>query len=279
MGSWLRRRFGKDELLATGFRRTPAGLTPLDLANPAAVSAAINDFKPDLVFLLGAVTSPAACERRPDEAWAVNTTAAAVLAELAGMMGFRLVFTSTDLVFDGQKGGYGEDDETSPLSLYGQTKAAAERNLLSADCDALVVRLPLIVGAGDEGPLGTLAWMAGRAAAGESIPLFTDEYRSPQAAGELARGLELLVERAEPGIWHLAGPERMSRYELGRLICSAAGWPEELLEPVSQAELNLSPARPADVSLDIGKVNRLLGTEGPRPIGEVVGRALAGPKG
>ena len=192
-------------------------------------------------------------------------------------MGFRLIFISSDLVFDGTKGDYREDDPTAPLSVYGRTKVAAEQAVLSrigqgADC--LMVRTSLIIGADRFGLTGNLAWMEGLIRSGESIPLFVDEFRNPVAAAELARGLRLLARRAEPGLYHLAGPDKMSRFELGRVLCRAMGWPEKLLQSTRLADLVLDPPRPADVSLNQDRAAAVLGDQPIRPLGETLPESL-----
>jgi len=277
LGSWLCQEYRDREVLATGLSRLEGGLTGLDLADGRALSGLIREFRPDLVFLTAALTSPADCQARPGRAWAVNAAPVGLLAGLARRQGFRLVFISSDLVFNGRRGGYVEADAPRPLSLYGRTKAAGERLALAPGVDGLAVRTSLIVGSDRDGPAGTLDWMARRIAAGEQVDLFSDEFRSPQAAGELARGLRLLAERAPAGLWHLAGPERLSRFELGRIIARAAGWPLELLRPRRQAEVRVGYPRPRDVSLNVDRAQELLGPERLRPLDQVLARSLAGP--
>jgi dTDP-4-dehydrorhamnose reductase len=284
LGSWLMRvlggRQGEPGLLATGFTRTVPGLTRLDLGRPEELSRLIRSFSPELVFLTAALTSPLACERDKERAWAVNAAPAVLLARLAREMGFRLVFVSTDLVFDGTKGGYRETDRVNPLSVYGRTKAAAEEAVLEAvekGADCLAVRTSLIIGWDLSGPAGNLAWMEGSIREGKSLRLYIDEFRSPVAAAELARCLSLLAQRAGPGLYHLAGPERMSRYGLGRLICQGLGWPLESLVPARLAEEEPDPPRPADVSLDLAKAGQVLGREMVRPLKETLAYSAAHP--
>ena len=286
LGSWLTRalapRPGSPLLLATGFSRTGPGLTRLDLSRPGELTRLIRDFRPGLVFLTGAMTSPLACEKDPDKARALNTGPARLLARLAPELGFRLVFVSTDLVFDGTKGGYRESDRTRPLSVYGRTKAEAEAAVLEAvnqGADCLVVRTSLIIGWDRFGPAGNLAWMERAIRAGRSLRLYVDEFRSPVAAAELARALTLLAQRAGPGLFHLAGTERMSRWDLGRVICQSLGWPLTTLVPARLAEEELDPPRPADVSLDLTRAGKILGQEMVRPLGETLAASAGYPLG
>ena len=151
-------------------------------------------------------------------------------------------------------------------------QAVVKRIDRGADC--LVIRTSLIIGLDRFGPTGNLAWMEGLIRFGKKIPLFVDEFRNPVAALELARGLRVLAERAGPGLYHLAGPEKMSRYDLGRIICEAEGWPESCLNPTCLADLDLNPPRPADVSLNQDKAKAILGEQAVRSLAQTLRDSL-----
>ncbi|MBW2618379.1 MAG: SDR family oxidoreductase [Deltaproteobacteria bacterium] len=277
LGSWLRREFGRAEVMATGLSRTRGGLTRLDLTDNRATESLIRDFRPQILFLSAALSRPEACQADPDAAFALNAAPARLLAGLARKMGFRLVLISTDLVFDGAKGDYCEADPPAPLSIYGQSKVRAEEAVLEAGGDCLVVRVSLIVGCDIDGPAGTLAWMSRCQGAGKRMPLFIDEYRSPQSAPHLAQGLAVLGREAGPGIWHLAGPERLSRRELGRIICQVLGWDEGLIAPCRQADRPTDPPRARDVSLNLTKARTILGQERLLPLSQTLALACRPP--
>ncbi len=280
LGTYLDRVHKNDHCLGTCFSRNAPGLHRLDLTDRSSTAGLIQDFKPDIVYLPAAITTPSLCQSDPDLARAVNAKPAAFLSELSLETGFRLVFLSSDLVFDGKKGNYLEDDPANPLSIYGRTKVEAEKAVLAGierGADCLVVRTSLIIGQDRFGWTGNLAWMRGVIEKGEKIPLFTDEFRNPSGASELARGLALLAHGAAPGLYHLAGPERMSRFELGRIICAAMDWPESALRPTRLADLNLDPPRPADVSLNQDKARSVLGEEMVRPLAETLAQSVKAP--
>lgn len=277
LGAWLRREFGRAEVLATGLSRTRGGLTRLDLTDHRATERLIRDFRPQILFLSAALSRPEACQTNPGAAFALNAAPARLLASLAREMGFRLVFISTDLVFDGAKGDYGETDPPTPLSIYGQSKVRAEEAIIGAGGDCLVVRVSLIVGCDIDGPAGTLAWMSRCQEAGRRMPLFIDEYRSPQTAPQLAQGLAILGRKAGPGIWHLAGPERLSRLELGRIICQSLDWDEGLIALCRQDDRPTDPPRARDVSLNLAKARTILGQEGLLPISQTLTLACRPP--
>lgn len=196
--------------------------------------------RPELVLHAAALASMATCAANPEQARVLN---ADVPEALARELGARFLMVSTDLVFDGRSPPYQATDPVAPLSAYGASKAEGEERVLRAG--GRVVRLPLLFGpdANNRGATGML-----RAALTEGRPqlLYTNEYRTPLHVADAARGLaDLLVLTAGPQRAHLPGPERISRWQLGRRFCTAHGLPAELLQP---AECQDS-MRPRDVSL------------------------------
>src|SRR5262249_19700295 len=120
-------------------------LHPVDLGDPDAARAAFRAARPELVLHPAALARIADCQRDPDLAYRINTRGSALLAELASEAGARLLLVSTDLVFDGERGGYREEDAPSPLSVYGRSKADAEAAVLAAP-RTVVARVGLLYG-------------------------------------------------------------------------------------------------------------------------------------
>jgi dTDP-4-dehydrorhamnose reductase len=176
------------------------------------------------------------------------------LAHLAADIPF--VFFSTDLVFDGRKGNYSENDAPNPLSVYAETKVAAERVVL-ANPRHTVVRTSLNAGVSPAGHRAFNEQMRAAWEGGETLTLFTDEFRCPIPAVVTARAVWELVQRDTPGLYHLVGAERLSRWEIGRLL--AKRWPT--LNPKMRAgSLQDYPVAPrsADTSLNCAKAQALL---------------------
>ncbi len=194
------------------------------------------------------------CQRQPELARTTNVKATMVLAELAADIPF--VFFSTDLVFDGRKGNYVETDAVNPLSVYAETKVAAEKIVL-ANPRHTVIRAALNGGTSMSGDRGFNEQLRCAFERGEPVKLFTDEFRCPIPAEVTARAVWELAAKNCTGLYHLSGSERLSRWEIGQLI--VARWPQ--LHPRIEHALASSYAgapRSADVSLDCGKVQKLL---------------------
>ena len=226
----------------------------LDLTDFGAVRRAFQSDLPQLVIHCAAVSTIAVAQSNPDMARRVNVDATALLAGLAADI--PVVFFSTDLVFDGRKGNYAETDAVNPLHLYGETKAAAEQIVLK-NPKHTVVRTSLNGGVSRAGNRGfnenlRLAWQAGR-----GMNLFTDEFRCPIFAGETARAVWELVKQKHTGLFHVAGAEKLSRWQIGQLM--AARWPQLNSKIIPGLAANFpGPPRALDTSLNITKVQKVL---------------------
>jgi dTDP-4-dehydrorhamnose reductase len=226
----------------------------LDLSDFSTTRAEFRRQQPRLIVHCAALSQSPACQADPALAYKVNVEATALLAELAADIPF--VFLSTDLVFDGKLGNYAETAPVNPLSVYAETKAAAERLVLSSPRHT-VVRLSLNGGISPSGERGFNEQMRRAWQAGQTLRLFTDEFRSPTPAAVTAQAIWELVSRRAPGLYHLAGSERLSRWQIGQLL--ARRWPElhPRIEAASLRTYEGAP-RPPDTSLNCAKVHKLL---------------------
>ncbi|HLX95886.1 MAG TPA: SDR family oxidoreductase [Verrucomicrobiae bacterium] len=226
----------------------------LDLLDFHAVHREFQRDRPQLVIHCAALTSVAGTRADPALARRVNIEITQRLAELAAEIPF--VFFSTDLVFDGRKGNYLETDAVNPIHIYGETKAAAEQIVLK-NPRHLVVRTSINGGISRAGNRGfneqlQLAWQSGG-----KIKLFTDEFRSPIFAGETARAVWELAVQERTGLFHVAGAERLSRWQIGQLLAGRRPGLKANLEPGSVKDFP-GPTRAPDTSLNIAKAQNAL---------------------
>lgn len=221
----------------------------VELTDEPAVRDLLVAQRPDVV-----VHTAYSKDLRSDIVDASASVAAACAAE-----GVALVHLSSDVVFDGEHAPYDEDDPVAPVNDYGRWKADAEQVVRARVDDACVVRLSLVVAA--DGSDSGSRWLVQEVAAGRRPTLFHDEIRCPIRADDLAAQLWALVglghdERA--GVWHLPGPEALSRLELGRRVLAAAGLDPSV--PVSGSCAQHPGPRPRDLTM----VSRR-GVPGPAP--------------
>ena len=239
---------------APGWQARGLNRLELDLTDHNAVRRLFAQERPGLVLHCAALTKTPACQQNPALARKLNVDVTGLLAELAADLPF--FFLSTDLVFNGQKGNYVETDPVSPLSIYAETKAAAEQ-LVLRNPRHTALRTSLNFGHSPTGDRSfaeelRLAWQAGK-----TLRLFTDEFRCPIAAVATAEAIWGLVSLNRPGLYHLAGSERLSRWQIGQLL--AARWPElnPRLDPASLREYGGAPRSP-DTSLNCARLQSIL---------------------
>jgi dTDP-4-dehydrorhamnose reductase len=224
-------------------------IQPIDLTDRDAVHRAIDRIAPDAIIHTAAASSPNFCQSNPELSTQINVRASQRLAAICASAKIPFVFTSTDLVFYGDKAPYVETDPVDPINVYGEQKLTAEREILAADPTASICRMPLMFGMAPATATSFIQPWLRSLALGESLKLFVDEYRTPVSAITAAKGLLLAMDRS-PGIIHLGGRERVSRYEFGLLLAERFGFDSALIQPIYQRDLPMAAPRAADVSMD-----------------------------
>jgi dTDP-4-dehydrorhamnose reductase len=211
----------------------------VELSDAAAVERVLRALRPDLV--LHTAYSAAHGERD-----IVAATASVVAA--CGATGAALVHLSSDALLDGASSPYGEDAEPAPVHAYGRFKARAERQVRARLPAAAVVRTSLLLRVDPPDP--NSAWVLEALGRGEPARLFVDEIRAPAAADDVAAQLwevAALEASARSGVWHLAGPEALSRYALGVLLALRHGLDPAGIVPTRSADA--AEPRPRDLRL------------------------------
>jgi dTDP-4-dehydrorhamnose reductase len=245
--AWTGSRSGKQD----GFL-----LQPVDLADRTAVATAFREARPALIVHAAAMSRIDACHQEPARSHQVNVAGTTALAELAQQVGAKLVYVSTDLVFDGRKGRYREQDLPAPLSVYGRTKLEGEQAVLNLPRSA-VVRVSLMFGPTRISRPGFFDQQLDRLRGRQAVRLFVDEWRTPLSLRTAARTLLAVAQSDFEGLLHLGGPERMTRWEMGSRLAEHIGADPSLLVATKQAELAWPEPRPADVSLDSSQFREL----------------------
>lgn len=233
----------------------------LDLKNQTDVWNLVSQFQPNVIIHTAAMTESDACEWNREEAYRVNVVATQMLAMLADMFQARLIFISTDLVFDGEKGDYIETDAPNPISYYAETKLIAEESVRTITPNSVILRSSLLLGKSPRGTRSVNERLVADLRAHKRIDLFYDEYRSPIFAQTLSQIImEFAVGFASEttGLFHAGGIEKLSRYELGEKILVRLKQPTDSLNRVSSDSVASAVKRPKDVSLNITKLQTLL---------------------
>jgi dTDP-4-dehydrorhamnose reductase len=250
LGTALTQQLGSRALPAARRQLDPAWL-PLDLeqiaTNPSLLDVLFDQHNITAVYCAAGATDVERCES--DHAWAAAANHLGPLALARAARHIPFAFYSTDYVFDGREspghsaGPYAESDKPNALSVYGRTKLDGERAILEAHPQALVLRTTTVYGPDPQGKnfLYTLSRVI-RSGGTMRVPI--DQLATPVYNTDLAAASIALVEGGHTGIFHLAGPDFLSRYDFSLQACAILGLPTAQVVGLTTPELNQKAARP-----------------------------------
>jgi len=237
-----------------GWHVRPLARSDLDLADFPKVATLFRQEQPRAVLHCAALSKSPDCQANPGLAQKLNVDVTRHLCELAHDIPF--IFFSSDLVFDGRTGNYTETSPVNPLGVYAQTKVAAESFVLSNPRHT-VIRTSLNGGISPTGDRGFNEQLRNAWRSGEMARLFTDEFRCPIHAEVTARATWELFAKDQPGLYQVAGSQKLSRWDIGQLL--APRWPDlgPKLVATSLREYQGAPRAP-DTSMNCAKAQKLL---------------------
>ena len=235
LGKALMREWRHDEL--KGLRQSDA-----DIRDVQKMRAAIERIRPDWVALAAAYTDVDGCESNPELAFAVNRDGAVNVATAAANVGAKLLFLSTDYVFDGKKTSpYETREARNPQSVYGRSKAEAEVRLLEAMPDCCIARTSWLFGTGGKCFPDTILKLA---ASRPALDVVNDQRGSPTYAVDLARAIMQLCHKNASGIVHVTNSGDCTWFEFAREIVCDAGLSTQV-RPIPSEQMKRPAARPA----------------------------------
>jgi dTDP-4-dehydrorhamnose reductase len=220
------------------------GLSSLDvdIRDSDKVRDVAESIRPDWIVLAAAFTNVDACESEPNLAFAVNRDGAVNVADAAKRSGARLLFLSSDYVFDGTKASpYEAGDSRNPQSVYGRSKAEAEIQLLNVLPDCCIARTSWLFGTGGKCFPDTILKLA---ASRPALDVVNDQRGCPTYSVDLARAIVALCRKDASGILHLTNSGECSWFEFAREIVKTAGLGTEV-RPVSSQQMARPAPRPA----------------------------------
>lgn len=225
----------------------------LDVVDGMAVREVFADVEPDVVVHGAAWTAVDACESDPQRAEAVNARATRHVVQAAHAVGARVLYLSTDYVFDGTKGSpYVEDDQPNPVSVYGRTKLAGEQAMGPADT---VVRTSWVCGRHGANMVKTILRLAEDH---ERLAFVDDQRGHPTFAEDLAQAIVGLVEGGHAGTFHVTNQGATTWFGFARAVLEAAGDDPDRVDPITTAQMPRPAPRPANSVLE----NRALAAAG-----------------
>lgn len=264
LGSRVAAAAGAHDILATYNRsrvEVDYPLAPLDITEREAVDALVRDFRPDGVIHTAALTNVDYCEDHRTEAQLINEEGTRNMARACEKIGARMIYVSTDFVFDGEKAGgmYAEGDKVNPLGYYALSKLLGEKAVVEECSDHAIARVSVLYGWNIQKKTNFVTWVIDALRKGERINIVTDQYTSPTLVDNAAEALLGIMEGGKTGLFHCAGSERINRFDLTKKIANVFELNETLINPITSAELKQQAKRPVDSSLNINKIERELG--------------------
>ncbi len=232
----------------------------LDITDGPATSEFILQEKPDLIVHAAAMTQVDQCELNKQDCYNVNVTATRFIIDAAKIVGAKLIYVSTDFVFDGSQGPYSEADAPAPVNYYGSTKLVAENAVMESGLHWAIARTILVYGTvPSAGRVNIVGWVKNTLEQSLPVNMVTDQVRTPTFVNDLARGILLMIEKNATGIYHLSGEEQMTPYEMAVETARFFGLDTTLVKEAASPDIRQPAIRPPRTGFDITKAKKELG--------------------
>ena len=232
-----------------------ASYSTMDICSVEDIKSVFDRFIPTHVIHTAAMTNVDECEEFPLECEKLNVEATQLLFEAAQKIGAHFQLLSTDFVFDGLKGNYSETDTPNPLSVYARSKVSAENLVLTSSYPKFsIVRTIILYGkANNLSRSNIVCWAKEALSKGQPMTIIDDQFRSPTWADDLAWACIRICDLQKTGIYHIAGPETMSIYDLVLRIAKFYSFSTEFLTKTDSLSLNQKAKRPPKTGFDLQK--------------------------
>lgn len=237
-------------------------LRRLDITEAAQVQRFCDEFAPQTIYLCAALTQVDYCEDHPEETYRQNVEGPRWVAQAAARLGARLVFYSTEYVFDGRSGPYDEDAPTAPLSVYGKSKLDAEMAVREILPEALILRTTVVYGWDPLSKKKNFAMQVyERVQTGQEMTIPFDQIGNPTLADYLAECSIELADKQVSGVVNVVGKDLLPRTDFTRALVRSLGGDVNRVTPVTTASMKQKAVRPLQGGLRTEKLARLLGRD------------------
>lgn len=261
LGQYLNIELAKENDILTLFNQNIGNCVDFksikaDITNSSEFEKIFGEFLPEIVVHTASVSSPrGAANLKPQVVYDINVNSTKKIAELCEKYKAKLIYTSTDLVYAGYRGSMlKENAKIIPVSLYAETKLMGEVKIQETFDNYLILRMALMFGFGLNHSKNHFSQMYKNLKNNNKVKLFYDQFRTPLPLLEAAKIINYLCGKEIKGeIINTGGKERVSRVELGEILCDTAGFEKELIEKISMDEVRDLPAV-ADVSMNTDKL-------------------------
>lgn len=257
VGEHLFRHGGERFRVAGTYHARPVSqLEPLDIRRAGDVQALVSRLKPRVVYLTASFTNVDACEGDPDHSYEINVIGVRNVVDAVNEVKAKLVYFSSDYVFDGKKGPYTEEESPRPVCEYGRQKVFAEHVVATRCPDYLIIRTTVVYG-WERAEKNFVCRLLRELGSGQPIRVPDDQIGSPTYVSNLAEVVMQLAALDARGIYHVAGSKRASRYEFACEAARAFGLDASLIEPVKTQDLKQTALRPLEAGMIVSKAEKL----------------------
>ncbi len=263
--SWIAHKSGHEVFGWVNSRllsHTPFKVDTVDLLDTSLISDKIDSIHPDAIIHCAAVANLEEAESNPDMAYRINTLASGEIASLATRHNIKLIYISTDAVFNGVKGNYVETDTPEPNNVYAKSKLAGEWAVEEANPDAIIARVNFF-GWSLSGQRSLAEFFFNRLQAGLPMNGFTDVFFCPLYVEHLSKILLDMINSNLSGLYHVISPQTISKYEFGLSIAKRFNFNPSLISPKSVKESDLQAVRSLNLTLSPEKLQQALGKKLP----------------
>jgi dTDP-4-dehydrorhamnose reductase len=226
---------------------------PLNLCDRKPTIDLIKSFNPELIIHAAAMTNVDKCELEKEACWQANVFATDNIVTAANYCGSKIIFISTDYVFDGISGPYTEEDIPNPIGYYGKSKLAAENLIRGSGVDHVIIRTIVLYGVGIGLKASFVGWLINELRSERVVHIVTDQRGNTTLADDLVRGIDRLISLKKSGIYHIGGSEHLSRFEFAVETAKIFGLRTDLIKPITTDKLNQPAKRPLLSGLDTSK--------------------------
>jgi dTDP-4-dehydrorhamnose reductase len=235
----------------------------LDITDEQNIQEVLESYQPTHVIHTAAMTNVDQCELHPEACDLVNRQAVFMLAKYCQKHHIHLQLLSTDFVFDGQAGPYVETDVPNPLSVYARSKVEAEKILQQTEALSYsIVRTIIVYGQGEQLSRSNLIlWAKEALLKGSPLQIVNDQFRAPTWADDLAWACVRICELDQTGVFHIAGPETLSIYQIVERVAAYYQLSMLQVSKLSSSTLKQPAKRPPYTGFILDKARAVLGYE------------------
>ena len=219
----------------------------------------INKIKPNIIIHTAGLIHPLTCEENKELAWEINVIGTKNILDCSREFKSKLVYISTDYVFDGKNNPYDELDQPNPLNYYGQTKFESEKLISSLD-DYLIIRTAWINDV-EKNSSSFIMQLINSLKNDKSFIVPYDQFGSPTIPSNLSEIIYELIQQNKKGIFHVTGTTYISRFDFALKIAESFSLDKTLIQKVSTNNLNQKISRPLEINLNLKKLKSSINTK------------------